>query len=456
MRASDDHKANLTTGEVGKKIISMALPMFFGIIGMIAFNLIDIYFIGRLGTLELAAVSFTFPVVYVIGSVSLGLGIGATALISRAIGEGNSEKVKRLTTDSLVLSMIIVGSVIVFGFMTMDRVFGFMGANREELSLIRDYMTLIYPGALFVVIPMVGNGAIRATGDMKTPAMIMGVAVLVNLILDPILIFGLGPFPRLEVTGAALATVVSRGITLILSLSILHFREHMIAYTFPGLREVWRSWKQILYVGIATAGTQAVYPLGIGFILRIISAYGQEAVAAFGVATRIEAFALVIMMALASAINPFIGQNLGAGNFERVKEGVRFVNRFAIKSGFVAAVVLALIAKPLSSILNSDSAVISIVSLFLWIIPISYGLFGVMMTTNSSLNVLHRPLHATAISFLQMFVMFIPLAFLGSELYGIKGIFGASMFSKIVAGIGAYYWLKRALKYELVEKGNVS
>ena len=434
----------------------MALPMFFGIIGMIAFNLIDIYFIGRLGTLELAAVSFTFPVVYVIGSISLGLGIGATALISRAIGEGNSEKVKRLTTDSLLLSVIIIGCVIVFGLITMDSVFGFMGASREQLSLIRDYMTLIYPGALFVVIPMVGNGAIRATGDMKTPAMIMGVAVLVNLILDPLLIFGLGPFPRLEVTGAALATVISRAVALILSVSILHFRKRMIAFTFPGIREVWQSWKQILYIGIATAGTQAVYPLGIGFILRITATYGQEAVAAFGVATRIEALALVSMMALASAINPFIGQNLGAGNFERVKEGVRFVNRFAIKWGFAAAVVLALIAKPLSSILNSDSEVISILSLFLWIIPISYGLFGVMMITNSSLNVLHRPLHATAISFIQMFVMFIPLAFLGSEFFGIKGIFGASMFSKTVAGIGAYYWLKRTLKHELAEKRNVS
>ena len=453
---NSERKAKLTEGEVGPQIMSMALPMFFGIIGIIAFNLIDIYFIGRLGTLELAAVSFTFPVVFIIGSVALGLGIGATALISRAIGEGNSEQVKRLTTDSLVLSLIIVGSVIGIGFMTMDRVFSMMGASSEEVSLIREYMTYIYPGAFFVVIPMVGNGAIRATGDMKTPAMIMGVAVLLNLILDPLLIFGLGPFPRLELTGAAIATVISRGITLILSVSILHFREHMITFTFPGIREVWESWKNILYIGVATAGTQVVYPIGIGFILRIISTYGQEAVAAFGIATRIEALALVIMMALSSAINPFIGQNLGAGKFERVTAGIRFVNHSALKWGMVAAVVLALAAKPLASIFNVDEEVVSILSLFLWIVPISYGLYGVMMLTNSALNVLHRPLHATAIAFIQMFVIFIPLAFLGSELFGIIGIFGASTFSKLLAGIGAYYWLKRALKYELAEKRNVS
>jgi len=453
---NDKNKAKLTEGEVGPQIMSMALPMFSGIIGIIAFNLIDTYFIGRLGTLELAAVSFTFPVVFIIGSVALGLGIGATALISRAIGEGNSEQVKRLTTDSLVLSLIIVGSVIGVGFMTMDSVFSMMGASSEELPLIRDYMRYIYPGALFVVIPMVGNGAIRATGDMKTPAMIMGVAVLFNLILDPLLIFGLGPFPRLELTGAAIATVISRGITLILSVSILHFREHMITFTFPGIREVWESWKNILYIGVATAGTQVVYPIGIGFILRIISTYGQGAVAAFGIATRIEALALVIMMALSSAINPFIGQNLGAGKFERVTAGIRFVNQSALKWGMVAAVVLALVAKPLASVFNVDEEVISILSLFLWIVPISYGLYGVMMLTNSALNVLHRPLHATAIAFIQMFVMFIPFAFLGSELFGIIGIFGASTLSKLLAGIGAYYWLKRALKYELAEKRNVS
>ncbi|MCH8928662.1 MAG: MATE family efflux transporter [Candidatus Marinimicrobia bacterium] len=434
----------------------MALPMFFGIFGMIAFNLIDIYFIGQLGTLELAAVSFTFPVVFIIGSVALGLGIGTTTLISRAIGEGNSEQVKRITTDSLVLSVIIVGSVIGIGLISMDSVFTMMGASGEELLLIRDYMTFIYPGALFVVIPMVGNGAIRATGDMKTPAMIMGVAVLVNLILDPILIFGFGPFPRLELTGAAIATVISRAITFVVSLSVLHYREHMLAFTIPDIKEVWESWKSILYIGIATAGTQAVYPIGMGFIYRIISTYGHGAVAAFGVATRIEALALVMMMALSSAINPFIGQNLGAQKFERVKEGIIYVNRFALKWGIVAAVILALVAKPFASVLHADAEVISIVSLFLWIVPISYGLYGIMMIANSSLNVLHRPLHATAIAFIQMFVMFIPLAFIGSELIGIKGIFGASMISKTVAGIGAYYWLKRAIKNDITEKYKVS
>ena len=326
-----EHKAKLTEGDVNGQIMRMALPMFFGIIGMIAFNLIDTYFIGRLGTLELSAISFTFPIVFIIGSIALGLGIGTTTLLSRSIGGGDTEQNKRITTDSLILSLIIVGSVIGIGLLTMDSVFSMMGASSEELLLIRDYMTFIYPGALFVVIPMVGNGAIRATGDMKTPAMIMGVAVLINLILDPILIFGLGPFPRLELTGAAIATVISRGVTLIFSVSILHYREHMLTFKFPSVREVWESWKKILYIGMAVAGTQVIYPIGIGFILRIISTYGQEAVAAFGVATRIEAFALVIMMALSSAINPFIGQNLGAGKFARVTEGVRFVNKSALK-----------------------------------------------------------------------------------------------------------------------------
>ena len=444
-----EHKAKLTEGDVSGQIMRMALPMFFGIIGMIAFNLIDTYFIGRLGTLELSAISFTFPIVFIIGSIALGLGIGTTTLLSRSIGGGDTEQIKRITTDSLILSLIIVGSVIGIGLLTMDSVFSMMGASSEELLLIRDYMTFIYPGALFVVIPMVGNGAIRATGDMKTPAMIMGVAVLINLILDPILIFGLGPFPRLELTGAAIATVISRGVTLIFSVSILHYREHMLTFKFPSVREVWESWKKILYIGMAVAGTQVIYPIGIGFILRIISTYGQEAVAAFGVATRIEAFALVIMMALSSAINPFIGQNLGAGKFARVTEGVRFVNKSALKWGMVATVVLALVAKPLASVLNSDAEVISIVTLFLWIVPISYGLFGVMMVSNSTLNVLRRPLHATAIAFIQMFVIFIPFAFLGSELFGIKGIFGASAISKLLAGIGAYYWLNRMLDQEI-------
>ena len=304
--------ARLVEEPVGKTLVQLTIPMIFGIVGIVAFNLVDTFFVGRLGTDELSALSFTFPVVLIIASLAHGLGIGASAVISRAIGEGNHHKVQRLTTDSLVLSVLLVAIFAVIGQLTIDPIFRLLGATPDILPLIKQYMRIWYFGMIFVVVPMVGNNAIRATGDTKTPAAIMIVAVVCNFVLDPLLIFGIGPFPRLELVGAAIATVISRSITFFVSLFILYFRDKMITFVVSTFKSVINSWKRILYIGLPNAGTRMVIPLAIGVITRIVASYGHEAVAGYGVSSRIEFFALTVIMALRSVIAPFVGQNWGA------------------------------------------------------------------------------------------------------------------------------------------------
>ncbi|MBD3308593.1 MATE family efflux transporter, partial [candidate division KSB3 bacterium] len=223
-------KASLVEGSVAPLLIKLTIPMIFGVLGMVLFHLVDTYFVGQLGTIELAAMSFTFPIVMIIASISMGLGIGTSAVISRAIGEGDQHRVQRLTTDSLMLSVLVVAGFVVTGLLTITPVFGFLGATPEILPLIRQYMLIWYPGMIAVVIPMVGNHAIRATGDTKTPSMIMLVAVFANMVLDPLLIFGIGPFPRLELAGAALATVCARTTTLCVAVWVLYRRERMLVF----------------------------------------------------------------------------------------------------------------------------------------------------------------------------------------------------------------------------------
>ena len=206
-------KANLTEGDPGKTIMKLTGPMMIGMIGMVIFNLVDTLYIGRLGTEALAAMSFTLPVVMLQGSISMGLGVGVSAVISRAIGAGNQEKVKRLTTDSLFLSVLIVTSFVVLGYLTIDPLFRLLGAEGELLILVKQYMSIWYVGVPFVVIPMIGNSAIRAAGNTVIPSGIMLTAITVNIVLDPLLIFGIGPFPRMELAGAALATVIARSTT---------------------------------------------------------------------------------------------------------------------------------------------------------------------------------------------------------------------------------------------------
>ncbi len=279
-------QARLIEGPIPQTLVKLTLPMLVGIFSMLAFNLVDTFFLGRLGTEPLAAISFTFPVVMAIGSVALGLGVGAAALVSRAIGTGDDAQVRRLTTDSLALALVIVGVFIIFGLLTLEPMFRMLGADETTLPLIRQYMVIWYPGMIFVVVPMVGNNAIRATGDTKTPSLIMLSAVMVNVVLDPILIFGLGPAPALGIQGAAIATVFARATTLVIAIWVLYFREKMITLKPPPIREALSSWGRLLYIGLPAAATNMVLPVGLGIVTAMVAVFGQEAVAGLGVASR--------------------------------------------------------------------------------------------------------------------------------------------------------------------------
>ena len=440
--------AKLVEGAVGRLLVKLTIPMIFGMISMVIFNLVDTFFVGQLGTKELAALSFTFPVVLVVHSLALGLGIGASVVISRAIGEGNHHEVQRLTTDALCLSVIIVAFFIIIGLFTIEPLFRLLGATPELLPLIKDYMKIWYFGMIFVVFPMVGNNAIRATGDTKTPALIMMFAALVNAILDPFLIFGLGPFPRLEIAGAAIATVIGRAITFIVALYVLSHREKMITLAKTTAKSVFDSWRRILYIGLPTAGTRMIIPIGIGVITRLIASYGEESVAAFGVSSRIEFFAISVIAALSVVLSPFVGQNWGASKYDRVKKGLKYSKQFSIGWGFAVFVLLAIFARPIAAIFSENSIVVSTIVTYLRIVPIGYGLLGILMLSTSVLNVLNKPIHATILSITQMFLLYIPMAFFGSYFFGIPGIFIALALSYFISGIAAHIVQGRIMEIE--------
>ena len=437
--------ARLIEGPVKKTLIRLTLPMVLGTLGMVIFNLSDTFFVGQLGTNQLAALSFTFPVVLVVSSLAMGLGIGASAVISRAIGEGNHYKVKRLTTDSLTLSLIFVGFFALFGLFTINPLFRLLGASGEVLTYISQYMTIWYLGVVFVVIPMVGNNAIRASGDTKTPGLIMVFAAFMNIVLDPILIFGIGPFPRLEIAGAAIATVIARASTLILSFWFLAFKEKMIAFNIPEFRTVVDSWKQVLYIGLPTAATKIVIPLATGVIISIVATYGSEAVAGFGVATRIEFFALAIIMALSSVLGPFIGQNWGAGKFGRIKSGIIFSYKFSLIWGLVIFIIFAIFGGTIGSLFSNNPNVISVTHLYLMIVPIGYGLYGILVMATSSMSVLKKPIHAAIITLTQTFLLYVPMAYAGSYFFGLWGVFAALPISYFIAGIISNFVINRII-----------
>ncbi|WP_432408956.1 MATE family efflux transporter [Wukongibacter sp. M2B1] len=440
------NRTRLTSGKVESLLLRLTIPMIFGMVGMVVFNLVDTYFVGRLGTDQLAALTFTFPVVLVINSLALGLGIGASSVISKAVGEGDNHRVQRLATDSLILSILLVIVFVTIGILTIEPVFKLLGVSSEIMPYVKEYMRIWYFGVVFVVVPMVGNNTIRALGDTKTPGIIMMISAGINLVLDPVLIYGLGPFPKLGIGGAAIATVIARALTFLTAAYVLIIREKVVTFEKARLSEVMDSWKQILFIGLPNALTRMVIPIAAGVITSLISSYGTKAVAGFGVATRIEFFALALVNALSSVMGPFVGQNWGAREFERVKRSIRFSEKISVIFNFVLFLLLAIFASQIGGIFNKDTEVIKNISIYLRIVPIGYGLQGIILISSSVLNVFKKPLHAALLTIIQMFIIYIPLAFIGSRIFGITGIFGALTISNILTGMIAHKILSIVLK----------
>ncbi|MDD3045737.1 MAG: MATE family efflux transporter [Candidatus Delongbacteria bacterium] len=438
-------RTDLTEGPLGKNIIRLTLGMMIGMIGMVAFNLIDTYFVGQLGTTELAAMSFTFPVIMVANSIALGLGLGTSAVISRTIGSGDHDKVKKLTSNSLILGVLFVGIMMIIGFLTINPVFRMLGANEEMIILIRQYMTVWYIGVPFVVIPMMANNAMRAAGNTLIPSIVMMSSVLVNTVLDPLLIFGIGPFPRLELQGAAIATVIARMTTFIVALLMLRYKFDMLSFRIPHMDELIESWKKVLFIGIPAMINQFIPPISMGIVTRLVAGYGKEAIAGLGVSTRIEMFSLGPMMSLATVMIAFTGQNLGAQKFDRILKGAKFSNRTSLILGFFFFIVLSLFGRPIALFFNSDETVASVVVLYLSIVSVSYGSIGIAMSASSSFSALHKPYSAIFVNIVRMFVLLVPLALTGAYFAGLPGLFTGLCVSFLGGAYFSDMWLKKTL-----------
>jgi len=442
------NRERILSGPVGPTLTSLTLPMVAGILSMIAFNLVDTFFIGQLGADQLAALSFTFPVILVVASLAMGVGVGVMSLVSKSIGENNRPKAAREMTDSLLVALVLVAIFSTLGLLTIDPLFRALGATEAILPYVREYMEIWYITILFIIIPLVGNNGIRATGDTKTPSYIMIFAVVINAILDPLLIFGYGPFPELGIRGAALATAISRAMTMVVAIYVLAVREQLITFKPVSRNSLWGCIAAILYIGLPAAGARMVNPIGIGILTRIIASFGPTAVAAFGVGTRVEMFALSVVNALASVIGPFVGQNLGARNYNRIREGFALSFRFSILWGLGMAALIALAARPVAGLFSDNPEVIRYTALFLYIVPVSYTLQGIFLVVTTSLNAMQRPLPAALLSLLQMFVLAVPLALLARPLDEIGLIFGALAAAYVLTGLAAR-WIN-AVTFERV------
>ena len=437
-------RPRLTEGPVGRHLINMTVPVLLGITTMMGQSFIDTWFLGKVGDDALAAFSFGFPILMIVTSIAIGLGAGTSSVVARAIGADDPQRAQRLTTDSLILSFLITVVVAAIGVLTIDPLFRLLGAPESMIPMIRSFMLILYGGVPFIVVAMVGMASMRATGDTRLPSALMIGGAILNVILDPILIFGFGPIPAMGLNGAAMAALLARGTIMIGGVYMLTKRYELVSFRIPDFAELRRSWIDVLHVGLPAAGTNAIIPVATTVVTGMVARFGPDAVAGFGVASRVESLVLVVFYALSSIIGPFVGQNLSAGKEDRIQTSLRLTAIFCVAAGLVIAALLAFAADFVGAMFSDNPDVIAVTRLFLLIAPISYGAYGIVMVTNAAFNGLGNPMPAVYVSVTRMMVLYVPLALLLQQWFDIRGIFAAYAVANLLTGVLGYFWARRA------------
>ncbi|WP_373433106.1 MATE family efflux transporter [Vibrio anguillarum] len=434
-------KHGLLTAPIPNVLSQMTIPMIFGLIAILMFNLVDTFFISLLGTESLAAISFTFPVTFAVNCITMGIGIGLSTSIGRLLGQGDAKNAARFSSHGVLLAVVLVTFASILGLLTIKQLFLLLGATDDLIPLIEQYMQVWYLTIPLLVIPMAGNSAIRATGDTKTPAKIMMLAGCINGLLDPLLIFGYGPFPELGIQGAAIASAFSWLGALCGSLYVLIKREKLLAW--PYFPTLWHDWQQILKVGTPAALSNAMNPLSGALLMMMLASHGTAAVAAYGAAQRIESILILVLMSLTSALTPFMAQNIGAKNIERSFAGLFLSMRFSIVFQLMIFAMMVPLSIPLSALFSQEPSVRDLLWHYLLVVPLSYGFQGIVMMLVSGLNALHQPMRAFQWSVMRLFVFTLPAAWLGSYLYDVEGLFIGIAAGNTLGGLLGYYYALR-------------
>tara|TARA_Y100000588_G_scaffold283299_1_gene300769 strand:- start:2396 stop:3778 length:1383 start_codon:yes stop_codon:yes gene_type:complete len=437
--------SDLLEGEIGATLKRITIPMILGMVMMMSFGLIDTFFVSLLGTDPLAAISFTFPVTFTVISLNIGLGIGTSAIIGKLQGSKALTKSQHYATGSIMLSVLLVGALALIGFFTIEPVFKMLNATENLMPYIFDYMGLWYLSSIFLAMPMVGNSVLRACGDTRTPSIVMAAGGGLNALLDPIFIFGLDPVPAMGIKGAALATFIAWIVGALWILYILAVRRKLMLPRLLSLSELRESSREILKIGLPAAGANMLTPVAGGIMTAVVASYGAEAVAAWGVGNRMESIASIVVLALSMTLPPFISQNVGAGQVSRVKEAYSLTLKFVLIWQFLIFLVMWGLSSWIAVAFANEVEVSVLIQLFLMIVPLGYGMQGIIILTNSSLNAMHRPMTALTLSVIRLFVFFVPISVAGSFFFELKGLFAGTVIANVAMACVSLFVFKRAI-----------
>ena len=437
---------DLTRGSISIHMVRLTSFMMLGMVSFTVASLIETVYIGHVGTSALAAVGFTFPLVYTLQGFSMGLSVGASSVVARTIGMGDREKVKRLATHCVLLVTVVSLLVGCVSYFLLESIFSLLGASDVILPLAVAYMSIWLMGLPVFTMSFVGTTLMRASGDAITPGYLMAIGSFLHVTIAPFFIFGIGPCPEMGLEGAALSFVIARYISFIMIAYCFSVRDRMMQYDLTGF---FGSCREILHVGLPSVATNLIMPISMSVVTRLLAGHGAVVVAGFGVASRIESMLIMLIFAVSISISPVVGQNWGAGQFDRIKKAMRISNIFVLVWGGISYLILIAFGEYIVSMINDDPEVVETACNYLLIGPLSVGFMGVMSIATHSFNSLGKPVPPLILSLLQMIAVGIPLALLGNYLWGYMGIFAGQVLTSICLSVVAWYWIRYTINVRI-------
>ncbi|MEE3268237.1 MAG: MATE family efflux transporter [Pseudomonadota bacterium] len=418
-------------------------PMAIGVLALLGFQLVDSAFIARLGTAPLAAQSFTFPLSFLIIGIQVGMGIAIAALISRALGAGEQARAKRLSSLVLIAGGAVIAVLAVALWLLQVPLFQLLGADETALTYIRAYwgpqLFSAWLGALLYFMYSV----FRAHGDTRMPGKMMVFSSLINLALDPLLIFGVGGWEGWGLPGAAWATAVAFSVGLLLTGAKL--RRCQWATMDDIGQEAVRSWRPFTGIAAPAMVSQLMPPLAAMLAIAAVAGLGDTQVAAWGLASRLETLSLMVILAMTMSLPPWLGRCYGAGDWGQIQQLMRLALKVAVIWQLSLGVLLALASPWVAMALAGNPEVQSELALLIRFMLPSYAALGVCMLVVSAGNALGWPLRAMLLSSARLFICYLPCLWLGAALFGWTGLAAGAAIGNLLAGLTAWVLLKRIL-----------
>ncbi|TDT44191.1 putative MATE family efflux protein [Halospina denitrificans] len=425
----------------GRELFHLTWPMLFGVLALMSYQLVDSAFIGQLGVQPLAALGFTVPLQMLIIGVQVGIGIATTAIISRVLGADDPARARRLAGLVVISGASLIAVLALAIWLGRGLIIQSLGGSDKLMPTIDAYWAPWVVAAWLGAVLYFGYSICRSHGDTKLPGAMMVITSLINVGLDPLFIFVFD----WGIAGAAWATIVafSTG-TLIVYTKIL--RREWLTFILDDL-PIKPALAQLGSMAGPAMLSQLMPPIAAILATGLVATYGEAAVGAWGLGTRLEFFSLVTVLALTMSMPPMIGRYVGANRPDRVEVLVWLAVRFVIGLQLGIAILWLLLSGILSPLLASDPAVQNHLHDYLLRVPLSYGGLGVCMMMVSSCNAMGLPMRALTISILRLFLCFLPLLWLGSQIGGLTGLFTGALAGNLAAGVTAWILYKQGLKH---------